>query len=113
MASVPLSGWLGKNAAIAYLLRVPCITQQVAICCRRQIACAVNWPCFQAFRLPFGAPGDGPPCIRQRPLAITGERCTRARWHLGGGLALIVVTRKMLKELSGGAPRGTANWLPE
>jgi len=26
-------------------------------------------------RLPFGAPGEGPPCIRQRPFAIAGD------WH--------------------------------
>ena len=32
-------------------------------------------PCFQAFRLPLGAPGDGPPCIRQRPLGMAGD------WH--------------------------------
>ncbi len=31
-------------------------------------------PCFKAFWLPFGAPGDDPPCIRQRPLAIAGDR---------------------------------------
>ena len=30
-------------------------------------------PCFQAFRLPLGAPGEGPPCIRQRPLGIAGD----------------------------------------
>jgi hypothetical protein len=27
-----------------------------------------------AFRLPFGAPGEGPPCIRQRPFGIAGDR---------------------------------------
>jgi hypothetical protein len=32
-------------------------------------------PCFHALRLPSGAPGDGPPCIRQRPLGIAGD------WH--------------------------------
>ena len=25
-------------------------------------------PCLKAFLFPFGAPGDGPPCIRHRPL---------------------------------------------
>jgi hypothetical protein len=28
-----------------------------------------------AFLLPFGAPGDVPPCIRQRPFFIAGD------WH--------------------------------
>jgi hypothetical protein len=32
-------------------------------------------PCLSAFLLPFGAPGDRPPCIRQRPLGIAGD------WH--------------------------------
>jgi hypothetical protein len=32
-------------------------------------------PCFSAFRLPKGAPGDAPPCIRQRPFSIAGD------WH--------------------------------
>ena len=32
-------------------------------------------PCFSAFLFPFGAPGDGPPCIRQRPFGIAGD------WH--------------------------------
>ena len=30
---------------------------------------------MNAFRLPIGAPGDGPPCIRHRPLGIAGD------WH--------------------------------
>lgn len=29
---------------------------------------------MNAFLLPLGAPGDGPPCIRHRPLAIAGDR---------------------------------------
>jgi hypothetical protein len=40
---------------------------------RRAIASALNRPCFQAFRLPFGAPRDGPPCIRHRPFGIAGR----------------------------------------
>jgi hypothetical protein len=28
---------------------------------------------LNAFLLPFGAPGDGPPCIRQRPFGIAGD----------------------------------------
>jgi hypothetical protein len=32
-------------------------------------------PCFSAFLFPFGAPGEGPPCILQRPFAIPGD------WH--------------------------------
>jgi hypothetical protein len=37
------------------------------------IASAVYRPCFKAFLFPFGAPGDGPPCIRQRPFFIAGD----------------------------------------
>ena len=32
------------------------------------------FPCFQAFRFPFGAPGLVPPCIRQRLLGIGRAR---------------------------------------
>ena len=46
-----------------------------AISRRRAIASTVYRPCLSAFRLPFGAPGDGPPCIRQRPFFIAGD------WH--------------------------------
>jgi hypothetical protein len=35
----------------------------------------VYHPCLSAFLFPFGAPGDGPPCIRQRPFGIAGD------WH--------------------------------
>jgi hypothetical protein len=42
---------------------------------RNAIASAVYQPCFSAFLFPFGAPGDGPPCIRQRPFRIAGD------WH--------------------------------
>jgi hypothetical protein len=38
-------------------------------------------PCLKAFLLAFGAPGDRPPCIRQRPFGIAGD------WH---GLPLLV-----------------------
>src|SRR4029453_14631784 len=31
-------------------------------------------PCLRAFLFPLGAPGDIPPCIRQRPFAIAGDR---------------------------------------
>jgi hypothetical protein len=41
---------------------------------RRPIASAVQRPCLNAFRLPFGAPGEGPPCIRHLPFAIAGDR---------------------------------------
>lgn len=41
---------------------------------RIAIASAVYRPCFKAFLFPFGAPGDGPPCIRQRPFFIAGDR---------------------------------------
>src|SRR5262249_60095285 len=42
---------------------------------RRAMASAVYQPCFNAFLFPLGAPGDGPPCIRQRPFGIAGD------WH--------------------------------
>jgi hypothetical protein len=29
---------------------------------------------FEAFLLPFGAPGEIPPCIRQRPFGIAADR---------------------------------------
>jgi hypothetical protein len=32
-------------------------------------------PCLKAFRLPFGAPGGGPPCVRHLPFSIAGD------WH--------------------------------
>src|SRR5215470_4815656 len=41
---------------------------------RRAMASAVYQPCLRAFLFPFGAPGDGPPCIRQRPFGIAGDR---------------------------------------
>jgi hypothetical protein len=41
---------------------------------RIAIASAVYSPCFKAFLFPFGAPGDVPPCIRQRPFFIAGDR---------------------------------------
>jgi hypothetical protein len=31
--------------------------------------------CLKAFLLPLGAPGDRPPCTRQRPFGIAGD------WH--------------------------------
>src|SRR6476659_799243 len=40
---------------------------------RRARASAVYHPCFSAFLFPFGAPGEGPPCIRQRPFGIAGD----------------------------------------
>src|SRR6266699_410672 len=39
------------------------------------MASAVKRPLFRAFRLPVGAPGEGPPCIRHLPFAIAGA------WH--------------------------------
>ena len=41
---------------------------------RRAIASALYRPCFHARRLPFGTPGFCPPCIRQRPFGIAGDR---------------------------------------
>ena len=42
---------------------------------RFAIASFVNAPClYMPLRLPFGAPGDAPPCIRQRPFGIAGAR---------------------------------------
>ena len=46
-----------------------------AISRRHAIASAVYRPCLNAFLLPLGAPGDFPPCIRQRPFGIAGD------WH--------------------------------
>jgi hypothetical protein len=40
----------------------------------RAIASAEKLPCLKAFLLPFGAPGDFPPCIRQRPFGIAADR---------------------------------------
>jgi hypothetical protein len=40
---------------------------------RMATASALYHPCFSAFLFPFGAPGDGPPCIRQRPFGIAGD----------------------------------------
>jgi hypothetical protein len=37
-------------------------------------ASADRRPCFQALRLPRGAPGFVPPCIRQRPFGIRRDR---------------------------------------
>ena len=33
-----------------------------------------GFPCLKAFVLPTGAPGDAPPCIRQRSFVIAGDR---------------------------------------
>jgi hypothetical protein len=49
-------------------------------------------PCLRAFLLPFGAPGDDPPCIRQ-PLHSRGD-CEKARDH--------VVITKYQKPCGGG-----------
>src|SRR5262245_18601063 len=40
---------------------------------RKAMALAVYHPCFSAFLFPLGAPGDDPPCIRQRPFGIAGD----------------------------------------
>jgi hypothetical protein len=54
---------------------------------------------IKAFLLPFGAPGDGPPCIRQRPFFIAGDwhglsRRVRARhrgaWCMGKCMGLFL-----------------------
>jgi hypothetical protein len=42
----------------------------------------IQRPCLNAFRLAFGAPGEGPPCILHRPFAIAGD---------GHGLAPLVL----------------------
>jgi hypothetical protein len=35
---------------------------------RRLAVASIVWrPCLKAFLFPLGAPGDIPPCIRQRP----------------------------------------------
>jgi len=43
-------------------------------CRRPAMPLAVYRPCLRAFLLPLGAPGDPPPCIRQRPFAIAADR---------------------------------------
>ena len=42
---------------------------------RSATAPALYRPCLRALALPIGAPGEAPPCIRQRPFAIAGD------WH--------------------------------
>jgi hypothetical protein len=62
-----MQGLYDVSRARAFILR-----NRVAICRRRVIACALYRPCLNAFLFPFGAPGDFPPCIRQRPFDIAG-----------------------------------------
>ena len=40
---------------------------------RLAMAAAVYRPCFRAFRLPFGAPGLAPPCMRHLPFGMAGD----------------------------------------
>jgi hypothetical protein len=40
---------------------------------RRRAIASVYRPCLKAFLLPFGGPGDRPPCIRQRPFGIAAD----------------------------------------
>lgn len=40
---------------------------------RISIADRDQYPCFQALLLPFGAPGDFPPCRRHLPFGIAGD----------------------------------------
>jgi hypothetical protein len=35
-------------------------------------------PACRRVDYPFGAPGDGPPCIRHLPFAIAGDRASRS-----------------------------------
>ena len=44
---------------------------------RSAMASAVWRPCLRALALPFGAPGDVPPCIRQRPFRHRGRPARR------------------------------------
>jgi hypothetical protein len=39
----------------------------------RAIASPLYRPCLKAFLLPFGAPVDSPPCIRQRSFFMAGN----------------------------------------
>jgi hypothetical protein len=41
---------------------------------RSAFAPLLKCPCFQAFLFPLGAPVDLPPCIRQRPFRMAGDR---------------------------------------
>src|ERR1051325_6924791 len=56
-------------AVTPFMARIRAVTSR-----RRESASAVYRPCLNAFPLPFGAPGDSPPCIRQRPFGIPGDR---------------------------------------
>jgi hypothetical protein len=44
-----------------------------AIDLRKVMASTVWRLCFKAFLFPFGAPGEFPPCIRQRPFDMAGD----------------------------------------
>ena len=76
-----LFGWFshcGPNflhvCSRAVLARAFIARNSSRISCRLAIASAVYRPCFQACLLPLGAPGDRPPCMRQRPFGIAGDR---------------------------------------
>ena len=62
--------WLWKiQASLSRASRASACTNATAPLVLADLA-----PCFQAFRLPLGAPGEVPPCMRQRPLGIAGDR---------------------------------------
>jgi hypothetical protein len=70
----PVSQWLFSALAEADIAKTYEVNfSSHAIDLRRAIASAVKLPCFNAFLLPTGAPGDFPPCIRHRPFDIAGD----------------------------------------
>jgi hypothetical protein len=66
------------------------LRNSVAIARRRAISGALWNPCLRACWLPLGAPGECPPCSRQRPFAMGDSRHgvpwrVRAPQHVGAG----------------------------
>jgi hypothetical protein len=72
---------VSRHASIIHHIRSPVFERAFVarnssrISCRLAIASAVYRPCLSACLLPFGAPGESPPCIRHRPFFIAGD------WH--------------------------------
>src|SRR6266567_3987920 len=64
----------GSNVYFTSVASALIVRRSEAVSRLRILASAVYRPCFSAFLLPFGAPGDFPPCIRQRPFGIAGDR---------------------------------------
>ena len=65
--------WRIHSRSFVALARALIERTNVEVSRRHSIASAVQRPCFKAFLLAFGGPGDIPPCIRQRPFVIAGD----------------------------------------